>query len=75
MAADVKINPIKAVLLSAYCCLVLAPYAEADDLDRIAQVLEIREGVVVADVGAGEGWWTVDIPRHGRLTAGVACSR
>ncbi len=64
MAADLKINPIKAVLLSAYCCLVLAPYAEADDLDRIAQVLEIREGVVVADVGAGEGWWTVDLARR-----------
>ncbi len=59
-----KNNLIKAVLLSAYCCLMMVPYVEADERDRIAQVLETKEGAVVADVGAGEGEWTVDLARR-----------
>ena len=59
-----KNNLIKAVLLSAYCCLMLVPYVEADERDRIAQVLEIKEGAVVADVGAGDGDWTIDLARR-----------
>ena len=59
-----KNNLIKAVLLSAYCCLMLVPYVEADERDRIAQVLEIKEGAVVADVGAGDGDWSIDLARR-----------
>jgi len=57
-------TPIKVVLLSAYYCLMMVPHAEADERDRIAQVLEIKEGAVVADVGAGDGRWTVDLARR-----------
>ncbi|MFQ5931740.1 MAG: class I SAM-dependent methyltransferase [Nitrospiraceae bacterium] len=42
----------------------MVSYAEADERDRIAQVLEIKEGAVVADVGAGDGEWTVDLARR-----------
>jgi len=59
-----KNNLIKAVLLSAYCCLMMVSSVEADERDSIAQVLEIKEGTVVADVGAGEGDWTIDLARR-----------
>lgn len=35
-----------------------ATLARADEADRIAAVLQLREGSVVADVGAGEGDWS-----------------
>ena len=35
------------------------PTAEADDIDRIAEVLSITMGSKVADVGAGDGDWSL----------------
>jgi ubiquinone/menaquinone biosynthesis C-methylase UbiE len=55
---------IKAGLLLVFCCFVLVPRAAADERDRIAEALEIEEGTVVADVGAGEGAWSVDLARR-----------
>ena len=56
--------PVKAVLLAAFCSLMMVPCVEAAERDRIAEVLKIKEGTVVADVGAGEGEWTVDLARR-----------
>jgi ubiquinone/menaquinone biosynthesis C-methylase UbiE len=42
-------------LASVSCAAVRAPAAEAE---RIAEVLELRRGVWVADVGAGKGEWS-----------------
>ncbi len=55
---------ITAALLSAYCCLVTLAQAEALEIDRIVEVLDIREGAVVADVGAGKGFWSVALARR-----------
>ena len=55
---------VKAVLLSAYFFFVMVPSIEAAERDRIAEVLEVKEGAVVADVGAGSGDWTVDLARR-----------
>ena len=63
--------PVKAVLLSALCCLLMVPPVAADERDRIAEVLEIEEGSVVADVGAGRGAWSVDLARRVGATGRV----
>ena len=45
-------------LFTAYCCLTLA-LAESREVNQIVEVLAIEEGTILADVGAGEGYWTV----------------
>ncbi len=62
---------IKAILLSAYFCLMVVPYAEALEHDKIADVLRLKEGTVVADVGAGKGEWTVDLAQSVGATGRV----
>ena len=42
----------------------MIPHAEAGETDRIVEVLEIGEGVVVADVGAGKGFWSAALARR-----------
>jgi ubiquinone/menaquinone biosynthesis C-methylase UbiE len=37
--------------------------ADAAESDRIAEVLELRPGMAVADVGAGDGDWSVKLAR------------
>jgi ubiquinone/menaquinone biosynthesis C-methylase UbiE len=61
----------KVVLFSALCCLLIVPRVAADERDRIAEVLEIKEGTVVADVGAGKGAWSVDLARRVGATGRV----
>lgn len=46
------------VLVMAGCH---AESASAAEIDRIAEVLPVRKGMKVADVGAGEGEWSVAI--------------
>ncbi len=41
-----KTISIKAILLPVYCCLMVVPYAEAFEQDKIAEVLRIKEGMV-----------------------------
>ncbi len=65
---------VKTLLLSAYFCLAIVPCIEAAERDRIAEVLEIREGAVVADVGAGKGQWSVDLARRVGVTGRVYSS-
>ena len=52
-----RTNYIRAALMC--CCLVTVAYAETPEIDKVVEVLKIKEGAVVADVGAGEGSWTV----------------
>lgn len=49
---------LRAALLLVFCCFLLVPRAAADERDRIAEVL------VVADIGAGKGAWSVDLARR-----------
>lgn len=57
-------GPIYAVA----CALVLAGCGSsavlASESERIAEVMRLRPGLLVADVGAGDGEWTVDIARR-----------
>lgn len=50
---------------------MMIPYAEAVEQDKIAEVLKVKEGMVVADVGAGKGEWTVDLARRVGTTGRV----
>ena len=47
-----------------------------EEADRIAEVLRLRPGLIVADVRAGSGGWTVDMARRvgasGRIFATVS---
>lgn len=49
---------LTALALSASCTSL---HAEGDEATAIAEVLELAPGMAVADVGAGEGEWTVGI--------------
>ena len=43
-----------------------------EEADRIAEALQLRPGIIVADVRAGSGVWTVDIARRIGETAQVS---
>lgn len=53
------------VLLTAFltACTPVGT-AEASEAERIAEVLALRPGLEVADVGAGDGEWAVEIARR-----------
>ena len=56
---------VRVMAVLGYCYLVvLLAHAETREIDRIAEALAITEGTVVADVGAGEGYWTVALGRR-----------
>ena len=55
---------IRITAVLAYCCLVTLAHAETLEIDKVVETLAIKEGTVVADVGAGEGHWTVALGRH-----------
>jgi ubiquinone/menaquinone biosynthesis C-methylase UbiE len=46
----------------------MVPHAEAlewvVEIDRVVEVLDIREGAVVADIGAGKGLWSAALARR-----------
>jgi tRNA A58 N-methylase Trm61 len=50
------------LLLLAQGCLTTQ--ATATEADRIAEVIRLRPGMVVADVGAGEGEWSEELARR-----------
>jgi ubiquinone/menaquinone biosynthesis C-methylase UbiE len=57
---------IAAVLLAALLALVLflaTRVSRGTEVDRLAQVLGLRDGMVVAEIGAGTGWLTVEVAR------------
>ena len=64
MATSLESTVLKAVLVLTYCFLAFVPLANADEYDKIAKALAIKEGAVVADVGAGEGEWSIDLARR-----------
>lgn len=45
--------------------------ADANESQRIAEVLELREGISVADVGGGRGKWTEELARRVGATGHV----
>ena len=55
-------------LLCAACAAARAPVVEAD---HIAEVLALRPGMWVADVGAGNGEWTQDLAQRVGQDGGV----
>jgi len=54
---------LKTVVLLPVLCLVgcQTELASAGEVDKIAEVLPIRAGMKVADVGAGDGEWSIAI--------------
>ena len=54
---------IRITVVLVCCCLVLLAHAETREIDKIVEALIIKEGTVVADVGAGEGHWTLALGR------------
>lgn len=55
---------IRIAAVLAYCCLVIVAHAETREIDKVVETLAIKEGTVVADIGAGEGYWTVALGRR-----------
>jgi ubiquinone/menaquinone biosynthesis C-methylase UbiE len=58
---------IAAVVIVACAGLAGARFAFSDsraELDRIAEVLQVTPGATVADVGAGDGRFTIDLARR-----------
>ena len=51
-------------LLTTYLSLTTFVYAETREIDQIVEALAIKEGTTVADIGAGEGYWTVALGRR-----------
>jgi ubiquinone/menaquinone biosynthesis C-methylase UbiE len=50
--------------LGAGCGSLQAESDDADESQRIAEVLQLAPGMTVADVGAGDGEWAVDLARR-----------
>jgi ubiquinone/menaquinone biosynthesis C-methylase UbiE len=53
---------VVAGLLVATSCT--SRQASAEELDRIVEILQVQPGSVVADVGAGEGEWAVELAKR-----------
>jgi SAM-dependent methyltransferase len=52
---------VASLLASAGCT---SRQASAEELDRIVDILQLQPGSVVADVGAGEGEWAVELAKR-----------
>ena len=48
----------------AATAFVLAQRSRRAEVNRLAELLPLREGMTVADIGAGNGWLTVEIARR-----------
>lgn len=54
-----------AVLVAvAATAFLLAQRSRRSEVNRLAELLPLREGMTVADIGAGSGWLTVEIARR-----------
>jgi precorrin-6B methylase 2 len=43
---------------------LLAQRSRRDEVSRLVELLSLREGMTVADIGAGTGWLTVEVARR-----------
>ena len=43
---------------------LLAQRSRRDEVSRLAELLSLREGMTVAEIGAGTGWLTVEVARR-----------
>ncbi len=78
MGLETSALTIRALLtLLLGCATVAAAQSEGErkaaleDLPRLIEALEIKEGQTVADIGAGWGWLTVGIAKHVGATGRV----
>jgi len=55
---------VAAIVLGGWACGCLPATVTAAEADRIAEVLAVRPGANVADVGAGDGEWSEDLARR-----------
>jgi precorrin-6B methylase 2 len=54
-----------AVLVAvAATAFLLAQRSRRAEVDRLAELLSLREGMTVADIGAGTGWLTVEVAQR-----------
>lgn len=53
-----------AALLIAGGSLLAARASRSREVERLAALLPLREGITVAEIGAGRGWLTVEIARR-----------
>lgn len=53
-----------ALAVAAGCGSLQADSGDADESQRIAEVLQLTPGMAVADVGAGDGEWTVPMAQR-----------
>ena len=49
---------VSVLVVLAFTALALLQGFDANEVDRLIEVLEIEQGEVVADVGAGDGTWS-----------------
>jgi|GEM_PF-790800 len=59
-----RIGALALTVLTALVVGCSSDAADAAEAERIAELLELRPGMRVADVGAGDGEWTVDLARR-----------
>jgi len=66
MTTRARIFVAAGVLLAACIAVVLlaAPRLRRAEADRLAGLLPLRDGMTVAEIGAGNGWLTVDVAQR-----------
>lgn len=62
LAAAVAVLGLLAAASAGWACQL--PRVPAAEAERIAEVLGVEEGMKVADIGAGDGRWTLDLARR-----------
>ena len=57
--------------ISVVAVVLTAGASRRTEMDRLAQLLELHDGMAVAEIGAGVGWLTVDVARRVGLSGRV----
>lgn len=57
--------------ISVVAVVLTAGASRRAEMDRLAQLLQLHDGMAVAEIGAGVGWLTVDVARRVGLSGRV----